>query len=122
VGTLAIVLICIAGLINFLPVMGALSRKRIESLYGITVEDGNFEILMRHRAVLFGIVGSLIIASAFNPSLRPAGYAAGFIAMLTFVLIVGTVGKYNSNLRRVVIVDVVGLTALLGAFLIDYCC
>lgn len=119
--TLAIVLICVAGLINFLPVMGALSRKRVEALYGITVEGGNFEILMRHRAVLFGIVGSLLIASAFDLSLRPAGYAAGFTAMLSFILIAGAVGHYNANLRRVAIVDIVGLVALLGAFLIDYC-
>lgn len=119
-GTLATILICVAGLINFGPVVGALSKKRVEGLYGITVEDGNFEILMRHRAVLFGIVGALIIASAFDPSLRPAGYAAGFTAMLAFILITGLVGNYNSNLRRVSIVDVVGLAALLGAALIDY--
>jgi hypothetical protein len=44
-------------LINFLPVTGALSGKRIQALYGVAVEDSNSEILMRHRAVLFGIVG-----------------------------------------------------------------
>jgi hypothetical protein len=121
VHTFATILICLAGVINFLPVIGALSGKRIRALYGVTVEDSNSEILLRHRAVLFGIVGALIIASAFDASLRPAGYAAGFTAMLGFILIAGLVGNYNANLRRVAIVDVVGLAALLGAALIDYC-
>jgi len=86
VQTLSTILICFAGLINFLPVMGALSHKRIESLYDISVEDRNYEILMRHRAVLFGIVGSLLIASAFDLSLRPAGYAGGVPAGLEPVM------------------------------------
>ncbi|MBW2191847.1 MAG: phosphopantetheine adenylyltransferase [Deltaproteobacteria bacterium] len=119
--TFATILICLAGVINFLPVIGALSGKRIRALYGVTVEDSSSEILLRHRAVLFGIVGALIIASAFDASLRPAGYAAGFTAMLGFILIARLVGNYNANLRRVAMVDVVGLAALLGAALIDYC-
>jgi len=120
VHTLSTILICFAGLINFLPVVGALSGRRIEVLYGVAVEDSNSEILLRHRAVLFGIVGTLIIASAFDSSLRPAGYAAGFTAMLTFILITGLVGNYNANLRRVAIVDIVATAALLTAALIDY--
>jgi hypothetical protein len=67
--TLSTVLICFAGLINFLPVIGALSGKRIEALYDVRVEDNNYEILMRHRAVLFGIVGTLMIVSAFDTAL-----------------------------------------------------
>jgi hypothetical protein len=121
VHTLATILICLAGVINFLPVIGAFSGERIGALYGVTVENSNSEILLRHRAVLFGVVGALIIASAFDASLRPAGYAAGFTAMLGFILIAGLVGHYNANIRRVAIVDVVGLAALLGAALIDYC-
>jgi len=73
VHTLSTILICFAGLINFLPVTGALSGKRIQALYGVAVEDSNSEILMRHRAVLFGIVGALIIASAFDGLLRLRG-------------------------------------------------
>ena len=119
VQTLATILICFAGLINFLPVIGALSRKRIESLYDISVEDGNYEILMRHRAVLFGIVGTLMIASAFVTTLRPAGYAAGLTAMLGYLLITLQVGKYNPNIRRIAIVDIIATAALLTAALID---
>lgn len=118
--TLCTILICFAGLINFVPVVGALSRKRIEALYNVSVEDSNHEILLRHRAVLFGIVGSLMIASAFDTNLRPAGYAAGFSAMLGYLLLTALAPKHNRNIRRVAVVDVVATAALLGAALIDY--
>ena len=99
---------------------GPLSGKRIEALYGVAVEDSNSEILMRHRAVLFGIVGALIIASAFDASLLPAGHCDSINAMLGFIVITGLVGNYNDNLRRIAIVDIVATAALLTAALIDH--
>ena len=117
--TISAALICLASLINLGPVVGALSTTRLQALYGISFEEPNLIILMRHRAVLFGIVGALLLASAFHPSLRPAAYAAGFDSMLSFVLIAWLVGGYNQNLRRVIGIDLLGIAALLGAFLID---
>ncbi len=75
---------------------------------------------MRHRAILLGIVGALLAASAFLVPLRPAAYAAGFISMLSFVLIARLVGGYNKALRRVVLADLGASAALLVAALIDY--
>ncbi len=118
--TLSTILICFAGLINFAPLIGALSRNRIERLYEITVEDDNYEVLLRHRAVLFGIVGTLMIVSAFDASLRPAGYAAGFAAMLGYLVLTALVPNHNTNIRRVAIVDIIATAALLTAALIDY--
>jgi len=120
VHTLSTILICFAGLINFLPLIGALSRKRVEALYDVTIEDGTYEVLLRHRAVLFGIVGTLMLASAFVASLRPAGYAAGFTAMLSYLLLAARVGNHNANIRRVAILDIIATAALLTAALIDY--
>ena len=51
------------GLVNLLPVSGVLSANRLQALYGVAIEDVNFLVLMRHRAVLFGIVGGLLVAS-----------------------------------------------------------
>lgn len=118
--TLSTILICFAGLINFLPVVGALSKNRIEALYDIKVEDGNYEILMRHRGVLFGVIGTLMIVSAFDTTLRPAGYAAGFTAMLGYLLLAVIIPTHNTNIRRVAKVDVIATAALLTAALIDY--
>ena len=56
---LASALFALAGLINVIPVTGALSAARLEVLYGLRFEDPSLVILMRHRAVLLGIVGTL---------------------------------------------------------------
>lgn len=116
---LSTALIVLTGLVNLLPVSGVLSSSRLRALYGVALQDANVIILMRHRAVLFGIVGSLLILSAFHSPLRPVGYAAGFISMLSFVLIAWLAGGYNPELKRVLVVDVVASAALLAALLLE---
>lgn len=116
---LSTILILVASVINLLPAAGALSGERMQAAYGVAFGDPNLEILMRHRAVLFGIVGGLLLASAFHAPLRPAAYVAGFVSMVSFVLIVWLVGSANAELRRVLVVDLVGIAALLGALVID---
>jgi len=117
---LATGLILLAGLVNLLPVSGAFSAGRLEALYGLRFEDSNLLILMRHRAVLFGIVGGILIASALHVPLRPLGFAVGLVSMLSFVAVAFLVDGYNAELRRVVLVDVVASVALLAAAAISH--
>jgi hypothetical protein len=112
-------LIVLVGLLNLLPVSGVVSGSRLGALYGVALQDANLVILMRHRAVLFGIVGGLLVVSAFHSPLRPVGYAAGFVSMLSFVLIAWLAGGYNPELRRVLVIDLVLSAALLAALLLD---
>ena len=113
-------LFLIVGVVNLLPVIGTLSASRLQALYGVSLDDTNLVILMRHRAALFGIVGALLIASAFHRPLRPPAFAAGLVSMLSFVLVAQLVGGYNAELRRVVVVDLAATALLLGAGLITY--
>lgn len=117
--TAATVLIVLVGLVNALPVAGVLSRERLETLYGVALPDPNLVILMRHRAALFGVVGALLLVSAFQPALRAVAYAAGFFSMLSFVAIAWLEGGYSTQLRRVVLVDLVASGALLAALAVD---
>jgi len=103
------------GLVNLLPVSGALSADRLEVLYGLPFDEPNLLILMRHRAVLFGIVGGILIASALHVPLRPIGFAVGLVSMLSFVAVALLIGGYNAELRRVVVIDVVASVALVAA-------
>src|SRR5262245_23527421 len=116
---LANTLILLVGLANLLPVVGVLSATRVQVLYGVALEDPNLVILMRHRAVLFGVVGGLLVASAFHAPLRLAGLVVGLISMVSFILIAWLVGNYGAELRRVVRVDVLASLALLGAAILD---
>jgi hypothetical protein len=113
-----IVLVLIAAAINLAPVLGAIAPERMTALYGVNLEDPNLQILMRHRAVLFGIVGGLLLVAAFHPLLRTLGYAVGFSSMLSFLIIAWLVGDYGAEIQRVILVDVVGIAALTGAALV----
>ncbi len=116
--TLATALYVIVGVVNLLPVSGVLSTNRLQSLYGVSLADPNLIILMRHRAVLFGVIGALLVAAAFHTPLRPIAFGAGLVSMLSFVLVAYLVGEVNTELRRVVVVDLVASLLLVGAGLI----
>ncbi len=113
-------LIFLVALVNLVPMSGALSADRLQALYGVAFEDANLLILMRHRAVLFGIVGGLLIASAFHLPLRPVGFAVGLTSMLSFVLIGWLVGSQNAELGRLATIDLFASVALLGAAVLDH--
>lgn len=112
---LAKILFLIAAIVNLVPVSAAFSADFFGTLYGVALEDPNLIILMRHRAVLFGIVGSLLVAAAFRPRLRPLGLAAGLISMLSFVAVTQLVGDYNAELRGAAMIDLAASAFLVGA-------
>jgi hypothetical protein len=50
----------VVAIIHLLPVSGVFGAKRLAALYGISFNDPNQAILMRHRAVLFGLLGAFL--------------------------------------------------------------
>lgn len=110
----------LAGIINLLPVVGLAGPERLAALYGLRFDDASLAILMRHRAVLFGLVGGFMVLSAFKPVLRPYGIAAGLVSMLSFVWLAIAAGDYNAQIRKVVVVDVAAAAVLLLAAILYY--
>lgn len=106
--------------LNLLPVFGVASRARLEVLYGVTLDDPNLVILMRHRAILLGIVGALLAVAAFQEPLRPIATVAGFVSMLSFVAIAYLAPTKNAELRRVANVDIVASMLLVFAAVLTY--
>ena len=105
-------LLILVGIIHLLPVSGVLGAQRLTALYGITFDDPNLVILMRHRAVLFGLLGLFMVYAAFQPSLQPLAFFVGFISVVSFMVIAWAVGDYNDAIQKVVIADVVAVIAL----------
>ena len=60
----------LAGVIHLLPLSGLLGAERLAALYGLDFSEPNLSILMRHRAVLFGLLGAFLVFAAFRPSLQ----------------------------------------------------
>ena len=67
---------------------------------------------MRHRAVLFGLLGAFLIAAAFLPSLQLAALVAGFVSVVSFLFLAADVGSFNEQINRVVIADKVAVICL----------
>ena len=110
-------MLTVVGIIHLLPLSGVLSVSRLQALYGVAIADPNLEILMRHRAVLFGILGAFQIHAAFRPVLQLAALIAGTISVISFLVITGMVGGYSVGIARVVTADIIAVVCLLiGAF------
>lgn len=104
----------VGGVIHLLPLVGVLGTERLASLYGISVQDPNSAILMRHRAVLFGLIGGLMVMAMFKPALQPAAFAIGLLSICSFLYIAWSVGHYNAQLSRIVVVDLLAFACLLA--------
>ncbi|WP_439135464.1 hypothetical protein [Pseudomaricurvus sp.] len=109
------VLLVLVGIIHLLPVSGVLGVERLHSLYGVSLAEPNLEILMRHRAVLFGLLGVFMMYAAFQKSLQTLAIIAGFISVLTFIVIAWSVSGFNEAIRKVVMADIVAMIALIIA-------
>ena len=109
---LASAMLVLVGLIHLLPVSGVLGAERLDSLYGLSFGEPNLEILMRHRAVLFGLLGAFLIFAAFRLTFRTVAFIAGFASVGSFLWLAWSVGGYNAEISRVVAVDIAALVCL----------
>jgi hypothetical protein len=100
-------LLLVIAAIHLLPVVGVAGGDRLTALYAIDTSDRNLAILMRHRAVLFALLGSFLAVAAFRPALQPMAFIAAFVSVSTFLLFALTTGDYSPAIRKVVIADVI---------------
>lgn len=59
-----------AALIHLLPLPGVLGGEWLVRLYAIALPDPNTELLLRHRALVFGLMGFALCAALWCPALR----------------------------------------------------
>lgn len=112
---LAGALLGVAGLIHLLPVPGLLGAEMLARLYGITVDDPGLALLLRHRALLFGLLGAGLLIAAARPTWRGTMIAAGLASCVGFLLLAGDQRPLGPPLQRVWIADLIALLCLLGA-------
>lgn len=108
-------MLIIVGIIHLLPLAGVLGSEKLSALYGLTINDPNLVILMRHRAVLFGVLGAFFVFAAFKPAFQPLAFVAGFISVVSFLWLAWSTGNYNAQVARVFTADIVALLCLIIA-------
>lgn len=105
----------VVAVIHLLPLPGVLGAERLSMLYGITLDDRNLTILMRHRAVLLGTFGLFWLYSAFRPELHLLAIMTGLLSVVSFLWLAESVGDHTAKIHRVVLADRAALGCLLLA-------
>lgn len=113
----SIVALLVAGIIHLLPVPGVMGVSTLARLYGIEANDPNAAILLQHRALLFGVLGVLMLSAIVLPWLRVTALTVALFSAASFIVVAMAVGGYNPAIGRVVVADVVA-SVLLAAGLV----
>jgi hypothetical protein len=112
-----IVALLVAGIVHLLPVPGVMGVSTLARLYGIEVHDPNTAILLQHRALLFGVLGVLMLSAIALPWLRVTALSVALFSAASFIVVATAVGGHNTAIGRVVVADVVA-SVLLAAGLV----
>jgi hypothetical protein len=115
VDTAVAFLLVVTGLVNGLPVAGVAGAAALRRLYGVAVADPDLLVLMRHRAVLLGLLGLLgaaLVGAAFVPAWRLPAAVAGLVSRLAFAALVAAEPARGARTTATLRIDVVLCVAL----------
>ncbi len=112
------VLLIVIGIIHLLPIVGVAGPNRLKALYAIDFTGSDLEILMRHRAILFGLLGGFFCFAAFKPALQPLAFVFAGVSIISFLILAFLVGDFNPAVRKVVVADLVALACCIIAIVL----
>jgi hypothetical protein len=105
----------VAGVVQCIPIAGLLGANALQKLYDIEVRDDATLLLLRHRAVLLALVGVVIGAGIFRPSIRGLAIGVGLTSKISFLLLHHGQLPAQGALARVAKVDAITFLLLLLA-------
>ena len=115
-------ILLIVGVIHLLPLSGVLGRSRLKLLYGVACDETNLAILMRHRAVLFGLLGAFLCYAAFRRDFQPVAFIGAFVSVGSFISLARMEARVvgcNALVERVVTIDLIALVLLVIGVVAD---
>lgn len=111
-GAIALVIVAV---IHLLPLPGLAGAAALQGLYGLPALDPASELLLRHRALLFGLLGGGLLLALRLPDWRLPLLWLTLAADVGFLLLVPGAPELNTALQRVAVFDVVAVAAALWA-------
>ena len=113
------ILLFIVGIVNIIPITVFFAPSKMADFYGVSIEGDSLMILMRHRGILLGLVGAILIYSAFKREFRVVAVSTALVSKFAFLfltLISG--GDYSPEIQRVALVDVGATLGLVVALVL----
>lgn len=108
-------LVFLVGLLNLAPTIVFFAPDRSLSLYAIELAEPNLSIVMRHRAVLLGLLGVALIYGAFRREHLVPVMIAALIGKAAFLYLVYSNAGANAELGRVAMFDIGAIAVLVTA-------
>ena len=102
----------VAALLHVAPLLAISGAAAIERLYGVTPGDATTLLLLQHRALLFGLLGGLMLLAIWQPALRWIALSVAMISMSGFVLLIGLdseAAQLNAKVQQVGKIDLLAL-------------
>jgi len=110
----AVILVAV-GLLHLYPAVGVFGPGRLQALYDIGSQDADTLLLLRHRAVLFALLGIALISGGVHVPWRWPALIAGLVSTLSFVILAFPLSDNSAAVTRVFWSDVVASAALIFA-------
>lgn len=110
----AVILVAV-GLLHLYPAVGVFGPGRLQALYDIGSQDADTLLLLRHRAVLFALLGIALISGGVHAPWRWPALIAGLVSTLSFVVLAFPLSDNSAAVTRVFWSDVVASAALIFA-------
>ena len=104
--------LALPALIHLAPLSGVLSAERLEKLYGAKIKDPNVLLAMRHRAVIFGVLGLGLIAAMVWPSVALPVIVGTILSDLAFLVLALMTPDRSPQMTKVLAADVFSLICL----------
>ena len=108
-------LVVLVGGLNLTPAIVFFAPERSLSLYAIELGEPNLSIVMRHRAVLLGLLGLALIYGALKKEFLVPAIVAALIGKVAFLFLVYTSTGANAEIGRVALFDIGAIAVLLTA-------
>jgi len=107
-------MLVLVALIHLLPVVGVLGVSKMEGAYGVSIEGPDLAVLMRHRALMFGVLGGFMLVAVFVPALQPWALLLALLSAGGFTVLAWSTPGHNASLARVAMVDVAAVVFALA--------
>lgn len=115
--TIAIALLVVIGMLTASPSITAFNPSGITALYGVAFDNEAALLLVRHRQIMLGLLGAMLVCGAFFSPLRMLAITINVLSKSAFLALSLTTSTLTPGFQRIVYFDVVSIVFFMSTFI-----